>query len=42
MGTFDDVLKSVFVEIVRSEGPRDDIYQAVYRPPRGDFRGFTA
>ena len=43
MGTFDeDVFESVFVEIERSGGLRNDIVGAVYRPPRGDLRGFTA
>ena len=43
LGTFDeDVFESVFVEIERSGGLRNDIVGAVYRPPRGDLRGFTA
>ena len=43
LGTFDeDVFESVFVEIERSGGLRNDIVGTVHRPPRGDLRGFTA
>ena len=43
MGTFDeDLFESVFVEIVRSGGLRNDIVGTVHRPPRGDLRGFKA
>ena len=36
------MFESVFVEIERSGGLRYDIVGTVYRPPRGDLRGFTA
>ena len=42
LGTFDEgSFESVFVEIVRGGGRRNDIVGAVYKPPRGDIGGFT-
>ena len=39
LGTFNGgVFESVFVEIVRGGGRRNDIVGAVYRPPGGDLR----
>ena len=42
LGTFHEgVFESVFVEIVRGGGRRNDIVGAVYRPPGGDLGGFS-
>ena len=42
LGTFTEgEFESVFVEIVRGGGRRNDVVGAVYRPPRGDLRGFN-
>ena len=43
LGTFDEgVFESVFVEIVRGGGRRNDVVGVVYRPPGGDMAGFNA
>ena len=43
LGTFDEgVFESVFVEIVRGGGRRNDIVGVVYRPPGGDLARFRA
>ena len=40
LGTFNEgVFESVFVEIVRGGGRRNDIVGVVYRPPRGGLKG---
>ena len=42
LGTFNEgVFESVFVEIVRGGGRRNDIVGVVYRPPGGDIGGFS-
>ena len=42
MGTFDEgKFESVFVEIIRGGGRRNDVIGAVYRPPQGEIGGFN-
>ena len=42
LGTFDEgIFESVFVEIVRGGGRRNDLVGVIYRPPRGDLGGFN-
>ena len=42
LGTFDEgVFESLFVEIVRGGGRKNDIVGVVYRPPGGDIAGFN-
>ena len=41
LGTFDEgVFESIFVEIIRSGGRRNDIVGVIYRPPGGDLTRF--
>ena len=42
LGTFHEgAFESIFVEIVRGGGRRNDIVGAIYRPPRGEIGGFN-
>ena len=42
LGTFDEgVFESVFVEIIRGRGRRNDVVGVVYRPPGGQLGGFN-
>ena len=42
LGTFDEgEFESVFIEIVRGGGRRNDVIGAVYRPPGGSIQGFN-
>ena len=42
LGTFTEgVFESVFVEIVRGGGRRNDIVGVIYRPPGGELGGFN-
>ena len=42
LGTFDEgVFESLFIEIVRGGGRRNDVVGVVYRPPGGDIGGFN-
>ena len=43
LGAFDEgVFESVFVEIVRGGGRRNDVVGVIYRPPGGDIAGFNS
>ena len=42
LGTFDEgQFESVFIEIIRGRGRRNDVVGAVYRPPGGNIKGFS-
>ena len=42
LGTFTEgVFESLFVEIVRGGGRRNDVVGVVYRPPGGELLGFN-
>ena len=42
LGTFDEgVFESIFVEIVRGGGRRNDVVGVIYRPPGGNMGGFS-
>ena len=42
MGVFrEGIFESVFVELVRKDGRKNDLVGVVYRPPGGDLRQFN-
>ena len=43
LGTFDEgKFESVFIEVIRGRGRRNDVIGVVYRPPGGEIAGFNA